>query len=413
MTTATTSPVVAPRADGLQYRQRMDDALRDAIEQTDLPGLVGRYYPDSGARPGRKEVVFAVWRGDEHESFSLFKGDGGTWLYRDHRTRETGNAFGFLTDICGLSKAEAAEQLKAGAGAEPLAPSPQLPAKRKRKAKIEAGDVVHEALWRAVNEGRIVSFKHPLSQALLSRENAHECIRSALETPSRDSQRILEAAHAALKDLARRKKRQRRCEGKPVAFYDYVDERGKLLYQVVRFEPKGFSQRRPHGDGWAWGVTEDVYVRGQGGNLYLDDDAPADAERVPLDACRQVLYRLPNVKAAAGDGRSVHIVEGEEDVHALEALGLVATCNPGGALKWEEAYTETLRGCAVYILPDFDEAGEQHAQLVYEMLSGVARRLRIVRLPGLPPAGDVCDWLKTHDRRELIVELARLGPGGC
>ena len=78
MTTATTSGVAAPRADGLQLRQRMDDVLRDAIERTDLPGLVGRYYPDSGASPGRKDVVFAVWRGDEHESFSLFKGEGGT-----------------------------------------------------------------------------------------------------------------------------------------------------------------------------------------------------------------------------------------------------------------------------------------------------------------------------------------------
>lgn len=219
----------------------MDDALRDAIERTDLPGLVGRYYPDSGATPGRKEVVFAVWRGDERESFSLFRGDGGTWLYRDHRTRETGNAFGFLTDICGLSKAEAAEQLKAGAGANPLVPSPQLPAKRKRKARIEAGDAVHDALWRAVNEGRIVPFKHPMSQVLLTSDDALLCVRNALETPSRDSQRILEAAHAALKETARRKKRQRRCDGKPVAFYDYVDERGKLLYQVVRFEPKGFS----------------------------------------------------------------------------------------------------------------------------------------------------------------------------
>ncbi len=124
MTAATTSALVTPRGGALKYRQRMDDALRMAIEQTDLPDLVGRYYPDSGAQPGRKEVVFAVWRGDEHESFSLFKGDGGTWLYRDHRTRESGNAFGFLTDICGLSKAEAAAQLKAGAGAEP--PPPQL-----------------------------------------------------------------------------------------------------------------------------------------------------------------------------------------------------------------------------------------------------------------------------------------------
>ncbi len=210
----------------------------------------------------------------------------------------------------------------------------------------------------------------------------------------------------------RRKKRQRRCEGKPVAYYDYVDERGKLLYQVVRFEPKGFSQRRPYGDAWAWGVTQDVYVPGQSGNLYLDEDAPADAERVQLDACRQVLYRLPNVMAAAEDGLAVHVVEGEEDVHALEQLGLVATCNAGGAGKWDEAYTETLQGGTVIIVPDFDEAGEDHARRVYGELAGVAKRLRIARLPGLPPAGDVRDWLKTHDRQQLLVELARLGPSG-
>src|SRR4051794_18012355 len=30
-----------------------------------------------------------------------------------------------------------------------------------------------------------------------------------------------------------------------VAAYDYTDERGALLFQVLRYEPKGFSQRRP------------------------------------------------------------------------------------------------------------------------------------------------------------------------
>src|SRR5262249_31237500 len=30
-----------------------------------------------------------------------------------------------------------------------------------------------------------------------------------------------------------------------VATYDYRDERGALLFQAVRFEPKDFSQRRP------------------------------------------------------------------------------------------------------------------------------------------------------------------------
>lgn len=29
--------------------------------------------------------------------------------------------------------------------------------------------------------------------------------------------------------------------------FDYVDEQGVLLYEVVRYSPKGFSQRRPDG----------------------------------------------------------------------------------------------------------------------------------------------------------------------
>ena len=397
-----------PASSALQYSPRMDDALRRAIERTDLPALVGHYYPDSGAESGRKDVVFAVWRGDKHPSFSLFRGDAGTWLYRDHRTRETGNAFGFLTGICAFTKAEAAAQLKAGTW-EDVRPAPgSLPVQNVHKALIRAGDAVYDALWRAVIEGRVVGFTHPLSRSDLSREDALACVRSALETPIKDSQRVLEAAHAALKEVARKKKAQR--EGKPVAFYDYTDEQGRLLYQVVRFEPKSFAQRRPFENGWAWGVTADTYVRAPSGHLVLDDDAPADAERVALEACRLVLYRLPRVLAASKEGRSVHVVEGEEDVHALEALGLVATCNPGGAGKWEDAYTEALRGCVVYVLPDFDEAGEGHARLVCGALTGVARRLKVVRLPGLPPGGDVREWLGTHDRRELITELARFGP---
>ena len=45
---------------------------------------------------------------------------------------------------------------------------------------------MYDALWRAVQEGRIIPFDHPLSQTLLSRENALLCVRSALETPSKD-----------------------------------------------------------------------------------------------------------------------------------------------------------------------------------------------------------------------------------
>jgi putative DNA primase/helicase len=40
------------------------------------------------------------------------------------------------------------------------------------------------------------------------------------------------------------------------ATYDYTDERGQLLYQVVRLEPKDFRLRRPGGSGgWTWSVS--------------------------------------------------------------------------------------------------------------------------------------------------------------
>ena len=39
------------------------------------------------------------------------------------------------------------------------------------------------------------------------------------------------------------------------AAYDYVDEQGDLLFQVVRFHPKGFKQRRPGArGGWVWNL---------------------------------------------------------------------------------------------------------------------------------------------------------------
>ncbi len=44
---------------------------------------------------------------------------------------------------------------------------------------------------------------------------------------------------------------------KPVATYDYQDQDGTLLYQVLRYEPKTFRQRRPNGNGgWIWKLDD-------------------------------------------------------------------------------------------------------------------------------------------------------------
>src|SRR5215831_4143177 len=46
-------------------------------------------------------------------------------------------------------------------------------------------------------------------------------------------------------------------EPKIVKTYDYRDETGELLFQVVRFDPKGFRQRRPDGrGGWIWNLGD-------------------------------------------------------------------------------------------------------------------------------------------------------------
>lgn len=49
-----------------------------------------------------------------------------------------------------------------------------------------------------------------------------------------------------------------------VKTYDYHDKDGALIYQVVRFEPKGFAQRRPYNQEpgiWAWGLGKGPFVR--------------------------------------------------------------------------------------------------------------------------------------------------------
>jgi hypothetical protein len=165
-------------------------------------------------------------------------------------------------------------------------------------------------------------------------------------------------------------------------FYDYRDEGGELLFQVVRTPtPSGktFHQRRPDGrDGWIWDI----------------------------EGVRHVLYRLPEL-LAADPSETVYVVEGEKDVETLRASGLVATTNPGGALKWRPEYSAALRSRHVVILPDHDDVGRQHGVDVAKALAGVAGSVRVVDLPGLPEHGDVTDWLAAgHTIDDLRAQVA-------
>jgi hypothetical protein len=164
-----------------------------------------------------------------------------------------------------------------------------------------------------------------------------------------------------------------------VATYDYIDEHGTLLFQVVRFEPKGFRQRRPDGaSGWIWN----------------------------LDGVRRIPYRLREILAAKDRGERIFVVEGERDTDRLASVGVAATTNPGGAGKWREEYARHFTGARVVVVPDNDQPGDAHAQQVARFLHGVATDARILKLPGLPPHGDVSDWMAVGHTVEELRTLA-------
>jgi len=161
--------------------------------------------------------------------------------------------------------------------------------------------------------------------------------------------------------------------------YDYVNEAGELLFQVVRFEPKDFRQRRPDGrNGWVWN----------------------------LNGSRRVLYHLPEVIEALALERAVFIVEGEKDADALWRLGIPATCNPGGAGKWRDEYSQIFKGGRAFVVPDNDPPGASHAVAVAASIRAADGQARIVRLPGLPAKGDASDWLAAGGTPEELYRLA-------
>jgi AAA domain len=157
---------------------------------------------------------------------------------------------------------------------------------------------------------------------------------------------------------------------KIVAEYTYTDQHGEPLYQVLRYEPKDFRQRRSDGNGgWIW-------TRGE----------------------QTVLYRWPEL--VKYPDATVFVCEGEKDADRIASLGHCATTISGGA-KWTEETVAALAGRDCIILEDNDETGREKALAAAHALYGQAKSVRIVRLPGLAERGDVSDWLDANTTRGI------------
>jgi hypothetical protein len=159
--------------------------------------------------------------------------------------------------------------------------------------------------------------------------------------------------------------------------YDYRDESRTLLYQVVRFEPKDFRQRRPDDSGgWIWSTK----------------------------GLRPLLYHRDKLQGR----ETVVIAEGEKDVDRLWSLGLSATCNAGGAGKWKPTHTQQLIAAGVkrvVVIPDGDDPGLQHAEAVARSCASASLIVRIVALP--PPAKDATEYFDRGGSKDDLIALVK------
>jgi hypothetical protein len=171
--------------------------------------------------------------------------------------------------------------------------------------------------------------------------------------------------------------------GRVAATYDYIDEFGTLLVQVLRFDPKTFRQRRPNGGGgWEWSV---------GG-------------------VRRIPYRLAELLNDLAQRHTIAIVEGERDVDNLRRSGIPATTNAGGAGKWTPEHSRYLCNADVVLIPDNDDAGRDHMNKVGLTLMNTAKSIRILELVNLPEKGDVSDWFAAGHAAEELANLIKQAP---
>jgi len=179
---------------------------------------------------------------------------------------------------------------------------------------------------------------------------------------------------------------------KPQALHEYHDQDGTPLFWRIR------AKHPDTGEKW----IRPMKLNGQGYTL----GEPEFQDSKPL-------YRLHEL--AVRTTEDVYVVEGETCVDVLAKLGLLATTS-GGADSAEKADWTILAGRTVTLWPDNDEAGQHYAKSVEGILRGLDCTVRMIDVTdlGLPPKGDVVDWLVADPdaTAEDIAGLPRMGSPG-
>ena len=167
-----------------------------------------------------------------------------------------------------------------------------------------------------------------------------------------------------------------------VETYDHYDENGNFVYQIVRYFPKSFSYR----------------VKGDDGKWIYN-----------TEGIKKILYRLPELIKADKD-KPIIFVEGGKDVNNVRKLGLESTTYFLVKGEWPEEFNKYFKDRIVILCPDNDDTGRQCSFNIGKSLSGVAKQVKWLELPGLTDKEDISDWIKKGGTAEDLQKLIDAAP---
>lgn len=153
--------------------------------------------------------------------------------------------------------------------------------------------------------------------------------------------------------------------------YRYTSAEGAILYENVRYLPKGFRQRRPDR---------------VGGYIYN------------LDGIERVPYRLAElIEKLKQTDAEIWLTEGEKDADNLRMLGFTAT----SFKKWTQSLNTYIKGVHAVLFRDHDRSGVKQANDAASIIGEAAKSVKVIDLFDgelLPDrhGRDVSDWIEVR-----------------
>src|SRR4028119_1950913 len=186
-------------------------------------------------------------------------------------------------------------------------------------------------------------------------------------------------------------------------YWEYPARDGSPLVRVVRFDDGegggGGNSKKPAWHQERWNISK---IKNKNG--WVAGIEGIAREDIPI-------YRYAEIQKAIANNELIYLVEGEACADIFWKLGLAATCNIGGSEKWRSSDTSDLQGAKVVIVPDRDEPGIKHVELLHQEFPDA---LWLYPFPeskaweNLPESKglDIADWVEHHKITAEDIKVA-------